>query len=317
MGFGDTIALLFALVVLGYAIAWTGMLREGAGEALGDFVITIAIPVLLFRTLAEADFAGAEPGALWAVYFTSIAVTWTAAALAVRRVFGRDVRAGVVGGLAGSFSNLVLLGIPLVLAVFGEDGFEVLSLLLAVHLPVMMATSVILYERAERLDGVATGALDARAVLSRFLRNMARNPIVIGILAGLAWRLVPVGLPGLATELIDRLAGLAGTLALISLGMSLHRFGLAKNLPQGALVASLKVALMPAVATLGALLVGLPPQVAHVVIVCAAMPAGVNPYLIANRLGTGEALASNTMVVATAASPLTLLFWLWLARTLF
>ena len=317
MGFSGTIAIVFALVALGYAIAWARLLRDGGGEALGDFVIGVAIPVLLFRTLATADFAGASPAKLWIVYFTAIGVTWAVASLTVRRVFSRDQRSSVVAGLASSFSNLVLLGIPLILAVFGQVGFEVLSLLLAVHLPVMMAMSVVLFEIAERRDGVATGAMEPRAVFLRFLRNMAKNPIVIGILAGLLWRLSPVALPALMDEVIGRIAGLAGTLALISLGMSLHRFGIARNLMQGMTTSLLKVALMPTVAVVMALLLDLPPNVAHVVIVCAAMPTGVNPYLIANRFGTGEALASNTMVIATALSPLTLLFWLWLARALF
>ena len=317
MGFYGTIGLVFALVAVGYLVAWSGVLRKNAGEALGDFVITVAIPVLLFRTLAEADFAGAEPTKLWVTYFTAIGTTWALATVAIRRGFSRDARSGVVAGLASSFSNLVLLGIPLILAVFGQAGFETLSLLLAVHLPVMMAASVILNERAERLDGVREGASSVAEVLVRFLRNMAKNPIVIGILAGLLWRLSPVRLPVIATEVIDRVAEVAGTLALISLGMSLRRFGIARNLTQAITTSLHKLGVMPAVATLVALALSLPPDVAHVVILCAAMPAGVNPYLIANRFGTAEALASNTMVVATALSPLTLLFWLWLARTLF
>jgi hypothetical protein len=49
------------------------------------------------------------------------------------------------------------------------------------------------------------------------------------------------------------------------------------------------------------LLLGLPPLVAKVAVVSAAMPTGVNPYLIATRFGTGQALASNTMTMTTAA----------------
>ena len=317
MGFGATIALLFALVALGYALARGGVVRAGTGEALGDFVISVAIPVLLFRTLAEADFGETSPVRLWTVYFASIAVTWTGATLAVRRAFGRDARSGMVAGLAASFSNLVLLGIPLIQAVFGREGFEVLSLLLTVHLPVMMTASVLLHELAERRDGVATGGLDAGSVARRLARNLAKNPILIGILLGLLARWIPFGWPSLVDEIIDRLADLAGTLALISLGMSLHQFGVAGNVRQGATVAALKLVLMPSAALVVALALDLPAAVATVAIVCAAIPSGVNPFLIASRLGTGQALASNAMVLATAASPFTLLFWLWVVRTLF
>ena len=317
MGPGGTIALLFALVAIGYLLAWRGVLREGAGEALGDFVVAVAIPALLFRTLAEADFEGARPLALWAVYFATIATVWTLATLAIRRGFARDARAGVVAGLAASFSNLVLLGIPVILALFGREGTEILSLLIAVHLPVMMAASLVLHERAERLDGTRESGAGAAALARRFVVSMGTNPIIAGIVLGLLWRLSPFALPTFVAELVDRLAGVAGTLALIALGTSLRRFGIARNLPQASVTAALKLLLMPAVATLLALTAGLPSTVAQIVVVCAAMPAGVNPYLIAARLGTGEALASNTLLIATALSPVTLLGWAWVARVVF
>ena len=99
--------------------------------------------------------------------------------------------------------------------------------------------------------------------------------------------------------------------------MSLAKFGIARNVGQGAATAAIKLFVMPSVVTLVALLIDLEPAMAHVAIVGAAMPTGVNPYLIAARLGTGEALASNTMVVATAIAPLSLLGWLWVAQALF
>ena len=56
MGIVNTLALVFSLVAIGYVLARRGVLREGAGEALGDFVVAVAIPALLFRTLSQADF---------------------------------------------------------------------------------------------------------------------------------------------------------------------------------------------------------------------------------------------------------------------
>lgn len=317
VGFYGTIGIVFALVAIGYGLSAARWVKRETGDGLSDFVIVVAIPVLLFRTLATADFGGADPVPLWIAYFTGVAVTWVLATVTLRRGFGRDARGGVVAGLSAAFANLVLLGIPMILALFGQEGFAILSLLLAVHLPIMMATSVILYEIAQRRDGVQTGAVSAGAVVGRFLRGMASNPIVIGILLGVAWRFTGWTLPIFAADLVDRLAGVAGTVALIALGMSLDKFGIARNVGQGAATAAIKLFVMPSVVTLVALLIDLEPAMAHVAIVGAAMPTGVNPYLIAARLGTGEALASNTMVVATAIAPLSLLGWLWVAQALF
>jgi predicted permease len=317
MGIVNTLALVFTLVAIGYVLARRHVLREGAGEALGDFVVTVAIPALLFRTLSQADFGDVKPLALWTAYFTSIMLTWFVATLVIRRGFGRDARSGVVAGLSASFSNLLLLGLPVIFALFGQTGTETLSLILAIHLPIMMTASVILNERAEQLDGLRERQTNLATTLRRLLKSLVSNPLVLGILAGVIWRFLPFDLPEFLSQLIDRLAAVAGTLALISLGLSLHRFGIARNVPQAATMTVLKLLLMPSIATIVCMAIDLPPLQAHIVIVAAAMPTGINPYLLATRFGTGEAVASNTLLLSTLAGPLTLLFWAYVAKTLF
>ena len=49
----------------------------------------------------------------------------------------------------------------------------------------------------------------------------------------------------------------------------------------------------------------------------AALPSGVNSYLIATQLGTGQALASNQMSIATACAVVTTALWLQLAGAVF
>ena len=57
-------------------------------------------------------------------------------------------------------------------------------------------------------------------------------------------------------------------------------------------------------------LLGLPPLTAKVAVAAAALPSGVNSYLIAVQFGTGQALASNQMTIATACAVVTTAFWL-------
>lgn len=293
-------------------MAWSGALHERTGEVLGQFVFNIAIPVLLFRTLSTASFDGTAPLPLWTAYFVPVAITWVFATLIVRRVFGRDERAGVVAGIAASFSNTVLIGIPLVQSQYGDAGFAILALILAVHLPIMMVASVTLFDLAEAHANERAGTT-VRAMLTQFARGLATNPILFGIIAGLAWRVTGLNISALPGALIDRIGGVAGTLALLSLGMSLVRFGIARNVPQGLAVAAAKLLLMPFLALMLCLALDLPTLTIQVVVVVAAMPTGVNPYLIASRFGTGEAMASNAMVLSTAMAPATLAFWLWVA----
>lgn len=310
----ETIVFVFGLVGLGYASGRTGLLRPQVGEALADFAIVVAVPILLFRTIAGMDFAGSAPWGIWLAYFCAVPAAWLFGHLVATRVFGREAAAGVVAGLAASYSNLLLLGLPFIQGAFGRPGIEVLSLLLAVHLPIMMAASIVTLEWVRRGEGRATSPL---AVLRGFLANLFANPLVLGILAGLAWRAGGLAMPALGTRFVDAFAGIAGTVALFSMGLGLCRFGISGNVRPALALAALKLLLQPALTLLAVLALGLPPLVATVVVIAAAMPTGVNPYLIATRFGTGQVLASNTMTISTVLAVLTTGFWLAVAQRVF
>lgn len=310
--FAETIVVVFSLIVIGFCAARYGLVRKETGDGLADFVFTIAVPLLLFRTIATADFGHGAPWRLWFVYFSSILTTWTIASVVIRRVFGRDARSGVVAGVTAAFSNLVLVGIPFITGIFGEAGLAILSQLVSIHLPVMMAASMLLFERAVVLDG--TGAQEPRMVLvRRFLRQVFTNPLVIGILAGSAVRLSGIALPGVADRVIAALGGVAGPVALFAMGVSLTNYGIRGQILQACSMVSLKLILMPAVALALALATGLPELPAKVAVAAASLPAGVNSWLIANRLGTGQRLASTSMTLGTAMAAISTGVWLLIA----
>lgn len=309
----ETIAFVFGLVALGYGAGWSGLLRTEVGDALGTFAVVIAVPTLLFRTMIGVDFHGAAPWSLWMCYFSTVPAIWIAGHMLVTRGFGRDGPSGVVAGIAASFSNLLLLGIPFILGVFGQPGIEVLSLLLAVHLPVMMAASIVMFEVARR-GGEASSPI---TVLLKFLRNLFSNPLIIGILSGLAFRASGLQMPALGTRFVDAFAGIAGTVALFSMGIGLRKFGISGNVRPAFMLAVLKLVAMPAMAMAVAWAAGLPPLTAKVMVVAASMPTGVNPYLIATLFGTGQVLASNTMTISTAMAVVSTTLWLVAAQMVF
>jgi len=301
----------FGLVALGYGAAASGLLRRETGEALSDFVFVVAIPVLVFRTLAVADFAGATPWGLWLDYFAVFGVMWVLGAVVIRRLFGRDARAGVVAGISTAYGNTVLVGIPLAIAAYGDTGAMVMALIIALHLPVMMTASAILIVGAERRDGVAHAEPGVRALLRGLGVNLVRNPLMIALALGALWHLTGVPLAGLPRVMVDRIADVASTLALFAMGMSLRNYGIRGNVRAGLVLAVLKLLLMPALVFLATrYLVPLPPVWAKVAVVAAASPTGVNAYVVAARFRTGEALASNAITISTAGAVLSMMVWL-------
>lgn len=309
----ETILFVFALIALGYLSGVTKYLRPETGEGVAEFAVNVAMPLLLFRTMIGADFHGAAPWRFWGVYFASVFVTWTVGHLITTRLFGRDSQAGVVGGVSSAFSNLVLIGIPFMLGVYGQPGFEILSLLITVHLPTMIMASIILFE----IFGRAGQVLNPGNILRVFFSKLSRNPLIYGILGGFLWRLTGLDMPGLPMRLIDALANVASPIALFSMGLSLSRFGLSGNIKPAIVLSAVKLMLMPAVALGLAWLFGLSPLTAKVAVAAASLPSGVNSYLIATQFGTGQALATNQMTIATAMGVATTAFWIYMAQLVF
>ncbi len=306
---------IFGLIGLGYATARVGLLSVEVGEKLTDFVFTLAIPLLLFETLAKADLHGVSPWRAWAAYFVPFAIVWTGAHLMIRHVFGRDARAGIVAGASAAYSNAVLIGLPLMQTALGESGTVFLIIIVSVHLPATMLLSVFLNEWALAKEGKETDPTPRAKTLRRLAISLALHPILIGIFAGLLWRATGLPIPTVAAKVIDPLANSAGPLALFASGMALVNYGIARQVRPAIALSVLKLFLLPSLVFAAARGIGLSPVGVAALTLTASSPTGVNAFLIASRLGTGQALASNTLLISTAAGVATVTLWLAILQT--
>ena len=300
---------IFGMIALGYGAARAGLLAQSVGQGLMDFVFHLAIPIMLFNTLAAADLHGLSPWRVWAAYFGAFAVVWVVADQMVRRVFGRDARAGVVGGGSAAFANSVLFAVPLIQIAFGEAGTVYVIAVVSVHLAILMIASLVLNERALRTDGITAPHRRKSEQLRQIALALVRHPIVLAIAAGAAWRATGLPVPMPATLILEPLGRSAGPLALFASGMALVNYGMARQIRPALAVAVLKLVLMPALVFAASRAVGLPPVGVAAVTLTAACPTGVNVLIMASQLGTGQALASNAVLYSTAGGTITVSLW--------
>jgi predicted permease len=302
---------IFVLILLGWLIVRTNYLKATVGEALGDFVFRVAVPVLLFRTIAEADFKEGSPWPLWVAYFSGVAVTWTLGHLAATVFFKKDARVGVLSGVSSAFANTVFIGLPLVSRNVGEDGVVALSILLSVHLPVMMIAGTILMERAERKTSGKPGQSPLR-LLKGILRNLVRNPLVIGLACGALVHLVGMPPGGPVKVVVDQLASVAAPAALVSIGMALDKYGLVGNTGLASITSVLKLVVLPATVYGACHLLGLNSNWTAALVLTSSVPTGVNAWLIANHFNVGHGLASSTITITTALGVISVSAWAYI-----
>ncbi|MEM8794950.1 MAG: AEC family transporter [Pseudomonadota bacterium] len=306
-----------ALVVLGFLARRFGLVKANADDVIGDFVFKIAIPILLFRLLATASLDDVDPWPIWITYFASVALVWLLAAVLLPILFKREALYGVIGSVASAFANTVLIGIPVIIQAYGETGMVSLSIVLSVHLPLMLLATIIHHDIAQAIDGgggIVGESLAAKA--KRFLKTIFTNPIMIGIMSGVAFRLSGLEMPGVVNDFTGKIAGIAGPMALIVLGMGLQKYGVKGNTGPALLTSSLKLGVMPlTVLILGHHVFELPPVFTAGLVLAAAAPSGVNSYLFAQHFGTGQALSANSISISTPLSIITISIWLFVLKT--
>jgi len=289
----------FGLIGIGYVARQTGFISERAGEGLSEFVFTLSLPCLIFRTLVRAEIPDVQPWGYWISYFVGVAVVWLLATVIGQRFFGIKGVSAVVAGFSAGQANTVFVGVPMILKAYGDEGAVPLFLLIAVHLPVTMTLATILAEGRQASPVIV-------------LRRLFTHPIVVGILAGSACRPIAAYVPAPAWQVMDLLASAAVPCALISMGIALRRYGLQTGWKLPTVISFLKLVLHPLIVLLLATRVfNMPPVWAGVAVLFASCPSGINAYLFAERYGEGIALASSAITLSTFLALGTTLVWLY------
>ena len=291
----------FGLIAVGYLCGRTGILARATGQGISDFAFTLGIPALLFHTVATAKFGDLSPLAVWTSYFGAAALTWVAAAAATTSILGRPIADGPSIAMSSVFGNTAMLGLPLAIATFGAVAAAPAALVLSIHAPALWVTGMV--HSAAVSDKERTTAAAMAATLAG---DLARNPIVIAILAGALWRLTGFELPLPINRLVELLAQAGVPASLVALGLTLVGAEVKGQGPTLALISGLKLVLMPLLAwALAAFVFELPPLQLAVLVILAAMPTGGNAFLFAVKEGRAVNSASGSVALGTVLAALT------------
>ena len=158
-----------------------------------------------------------------------------------------------------------------------------------------------------------TGRPHLGATLRLTVRNTLIHPIVLPVLAGMAWNLTGWPLGQAVDETLQMLGQAVVPVCLIAIGMSLAHYGVRGKLRGALWLATAKLLALPLLVMLvGRFAFHLDGLPLTVIVMCAAMPAGSNVIMFAQRYATHEAETTAAMVLSTLAFALTAPFWLWL-----
>ncbi len=295
----ETVLPVFALVFAGYFMGRRFIGAEGI-KGLSGFVYYFAIPALLFRTMSRGYLPGSEDLILLLAYFGGSFFVYALSIGLGHRLFGNSVAELGLMGMAGCFGNTVLLGIPLTLAAFGEAGMLPLTLIITFHSALLFPLSILVVE-------LGRGGGGWRKALGDSVKALSRNPVILAILAGLAYGATGLGLAVPVEAFITLLSGAAAPAALFALGASLAGYRIAGDLKEIMLSCAIKLLVHPlAVAVLAFWVFDLRGDWAAIALLTAALPAGANVFVLAQQYNIYLGRAASIVLISTGLSMLTL-----------
>lgn len=283
------------LVVLGAVLQRSGFFQADFRKGLDRLVYWVCLPALILATLAAAPDVGRA-----AIRMTVVLCLATAAMMVLAGGVAwliRVPRSGIgVFAQAAFRSNLAFVGIPVIsLAVDGDRATLAKAAL-------VFAPVVILYNVLAVLGLVmAHHRIDA-AMPIRLVKSLITNPLLLACAGGLVLWKLPWPMPVSIASTLDLLGKPAAPLALLSLGAAVVSYPVGKQAFAASLASLLKVAGMPLLVFVTALLIPLPREDLQVLLIFAACPTAVASFVLATQLRGDPALAAATIVLSTVFS---------------
>lgn len=281
------------LILAGFVICRHTPLDRPIWEAAEKLVYYLLFPVLLFNSIVRTPL---QPGQTLALGGAGMAVVLLGMGLAyaLRAWPGVDARAHASGAqVAFRFNSYVALALAERLQ--GAQGVAWVALLVALCVPLCNVGAVLPLARHGG-QGLA--------------RELARNPLILGTLAGLAANLAGLRLPEPAALTLHRIGLAALPLGLMAVGAGL-RLGALRDAP-GLATALLVIrhALLPLFALGLGRWLGLPDGQQLVLLMFASLPTASSCYVLAARMGGHAAFVAGLVTLSTLVGMLSLPFWL-------
>jgi predicted permease len=288
---------IFLTIAVGFAAARIGLVDKSFTAGANRLFYFVALPLLLFYTIGNADFAQSFdlPQVAGAVLgFCSLLAIALAATSRLR----------VDPGQRGAFcqaairGNMAYIGLAVVYSAYGQQGLSRTGFLFGVLVGLLNLLSILALVLPQR------GRLGQRTS-TLVIRQVLANPLVMAAAAGLVWSATGWGMPRVMDETLSIISRMTLPLALLVIGAEFTWEELKGDLGLAAAASAGKLLLAPALIGGFAALLGARSMELGVAVVLAASPTSSASYVLTGQLGGDKALARSSVMLSTLASVFT------------
>ena len=300
-------------IALGFFVGRRGWIRATSVKDLSNLVFMVLTPALLFRTMSTVRVQDLDFGPV-AIYFAAAGLIF-AATLGVQ---GFSTLAAA-RGLANTFSNTIMIGVPLVGLVFGQAGLVTLFTLISVHSLILLTAATVVFELAQARERARSGEGPQHSMVRTVLQAIGSgivHPVPLPIIVGLLFAQTGLVVPDVIGKPLQLLGQALGPLALLLVGVTLAFSTVGTHFKAALRIALVKNIVHPLL--LGALgwALDLSGLSLAVMVATAALPVGANVFLFAQRYGVAQDEVTASIAVSTTLALVTVPVALLLAARL-
>ncbi len=258
----------FAMILAGWLLHRSGKFTRPFWEGLERLIYFVLFPALLFQSLAKnrIDFAVAGPAMLAAlgVVTTGIVLGWLG-----KWLLKPDPRI-FASGVQTAFRFNSYIGLAVASRLYGEAGLAAFAIIVAVAVPLANVASVwALSQHAE----------------SNFFKELAKNPLLIATLAGVAWSFTGWSIPDPISVTLTRMGAASLACGLLAVGAALTLESAGRHAPIIGWFLSVKMLALPVAAWLLGTALGMSGVYFQVLVMFGALPTATSAYVLAVRMG--------------------------------
>ena len=291
-----------AVILAGWLAGYFNYIARQAADSLVHFAYNIAMPALLFGTLAQENLDSLLAWRFLLAFGGGSLICFAVVFLASSGHDHRNVPSRTMYGLSASMTNTAFVALPILHRLYGPHGVLPAAIATLFVALVMFPMAVILLQWDRGRSGGRSWPL---------VRQVALNPLVLSTALGIAWAMTGLALPRPLDAFLKIFGDALTACALFALGLGLSLGGIRAHLRPSLSIAVVKLAVLPALVWGLSWLLGLSEFYIVSAVVCAAVPTAKTAYILSKENNCEEELVASTISLTTVLSTVSLIFWLY------
>lgn len=289
---------LFIIMGVGYLARRLGAISRTDVPKLNKLAFRYFLPVMLYYNIYTSDLSASVQARPIVFAAVSVLVLYALSLGFIMLTQKSNAKRGVM--IQGLYrSNFVIMGIPLAKELVPGADLGCVVVLVAVVIPMFNVLAVI---TLEMFNGEKPSP-------GKLLLDIAKNPLIVGIAAGLLTVLLGIKLPTAIESAVKQIGNVGSPLMLFLLGAFFELKGIGDYKKELTTVCVGRLIVVPAIFLTSAVLFGLRGVELAAMIAIFGSPTAVSSFTMTQQMGGDDVLAGDIVVMTNALSSVTMFGW--------